>query len=225
MDERGDATAAAVSGDPAWLASRPVLIFDLGGVVLDWNPRHLYRKLIPDEVAREWFLTEVCSPAWNLQMDTGKPSAEAVAELSARFPDQAGLISAYWDRWPEMLGGPIPGTSELVTELAKSGRELYAISNFNGEVWPATMDAFPMLNCFEDIGISSFVGVCKPDPRIFAVALRRFGVAAGDCLFIDDVAANVDGAKAAGIAAVQFTSAAALRGLLASALSRPPDRA
>ena len=225
MDERGDATAAAVSGDPAWLASRPVLIFDLGGVVLDWNPRHLYRKLIPDEVAREWFLTEVCSPAWNLQMDTGKPSAEAVAELSARFPDQAGLISAYWDRWPEMLGDPIPGMSELVTELAKSGRELYAISNFNGEVWPATMDAFPMLNCFEDIGISSFVGVCKPDPRIFAVALRRFGVAAGDCLFIDDVAANVDGAKAAGIAAVQFTSAAALRRLLASALTRPPDRA
>jgi len=217
MDERGDATAAAVSGDPAWLASRPVLIFDLGGVVLDWNPRHLYRKLIPNEVAREWFLTEVCSPAWNLQMDTGKPSAEAVAELSARFPDQAGLISAYWDRWPEMLGGPIPGMSELVTELAKSGRELYAISNFNGEVWPATMDAFPVLNCFKDIVISSFVGVCKPDPRIFALALRRFGVAAGDCLFIDDVAANVDGAKAAGIAAVQFTSAAALRRLLASA--------
>ncbi len=217
MDERGDATAAAVSGDSAWLASRPVLIFDLGGVVLDWNPRHLYRKLIPDEVARESFLTEVCSPAWNLQMDIGKPSAEAVAELSARFPDQAGLISAYWDRWPEMLGGPIPGTSELVAELARSGRELYAISNFNGEVWPATMDAFPVLNCFKDIVISSFVGVCKPDPRIFALALRRFGVAAGDCLFIDDVAANVDGAKAAGIAAVQFTSAAALRRLLASA--------
>jgi HAD superfamily hydrolase (TIGR01509 family) len=217
MDERGDATAAAVSGDPAWLASRPVLIFDLGGVVLDWNPRHLYRKLIPDEVAREWFLTEVCSPAWNLQMDTGKPSAEAVAELSARFPGQAGLISAYWDRWPEMLCGPIPGTSEFVTELAKSGRELYAISNFNGEVWPATMDAFPVLNCFKDTVISSFVGVCKPDPRIFGFALRRFGVAAGDCLFIDDVAANVDGAKAAGIAAVQFTSAAALRRLLASA--------
>lgn len=217
MDERDDATAAAVSGGPAWLASRPVLIFDLGGVVLDWNPRHLYRKLIPDEVAREWFLTEVCSPAWNLQMDTGKPSAEAVAELSARFPDQAGLISAYWDRWPEMLGGPIPGTSELVAELAKSGRELYAISNFNGEVWPATLDAFPVLNSFKDIVISSFVGVCKPDPRIFALALRRFGVAAADCLFIDDVAANVDGAKAAGIAAVQFTSAAALRRLLASA--------
>ena len=101
--------------------------------------------------------------------------------------------------------------------MAKSGRELYAISNFNGEVWPATMHAFPVLNCFKDIVISSFVGVCKPDPRIFALALRRFGVAAGDCLFIDDVAANVNGAKAAGIAAVQFTSAAALRRLLASA--------
>ncbi len=217
MDEPGQPQMAGLTDDPGWLASRPVLIFDLGGVVLDWNPRYLFRQLIPDDETREWFLAEVCSPAWTLQMDTGKPSAEAVAELSARFPDQAGLISAYWDRWPEMLGGPIPGTSELVAELARSGRELYAISNFNGEVWPATMDAFPVLNCFKDIVISSFVGVCKPDPRIFALALRRFGVAARDCLFIDDVAANVDGAKAAGIAAVQFTSAAALRRLLASA--------
>jgi 2-haloacid dehalogenase len=214
----GDAaTEDAATGDPAWLASRPVLIFDLGGVVLDWNPRHLFRKLIPDEAAREWFLTEVCSPGWNLQMDAGKPSAEGVAELSARYPGQAGLISAYWERWTEMLGGPIPGTSELITELAGSGRELYAISNFPGEVWPATMAAFPILNCFKDIVVSSFVGVCKPDPRIFTLALRRFGVAAEDCLFIDDVAANVDGARAAGIEAVQFTSAAALRRLLATA--------
>jgi 2-haloacid dehalogenase len=229
MDERGDGTVAAptsapvargdpaATGDPAWLASRPVLIFDLGGVVLDWNPRFLYRKLIPDEATRDWFLTEVCSPAWNLQMDTGKRFAEAVAELSARYPDQAELISAYWERWPEMLGGPIPGTSELITELADSGRKLYAISNFPGEVWAATMKAFPVLHCFKDIVVSSFVGVCKPDPRIFALALRRFGVAAEDCLFIDDAAANVAGAKAAGIEAVQFTSAAGLRRLLAAA--------
>jgi 2-haloacid dehalogenase len=216
MDERGDAAAVAQTGDPAWLASRPVLIFDLGGVVLDWNPRHLFRKLIPDRQTREWFLSEVCSPAWNMQMDTGKPAAEAVAELAARYPAHAGLISAYWDRWPEMLGGAIPGTSELVTELAGSGRELYAISNFPGEMWPATLDAYPVLHCFKDIVLSSAVGVCKPDPRIFALALRRFGVAAEDCLFIDDVAANVAGAKAAGIAAVQFTSAAALRQLLAA---------
>jgi 2-haloacid dehalogenase len=226
MDEPGDTSAAPVTGDPvtgdpatgdpAWLASRPVLIFDLGGVVLDWNPRYLFAQLIPDEATREWFLTEVCSPSWNLQMDAGKPSAEAVAELSARYPGQAGLISAYWERWIEMLGGPIPGTGELVAELAGSGRELYAISNFCGEVWPATMAAFPVLHCFKDIVISSFVGVCKPDPQIFALALRRFGVTAEDCLFIDDAAANVEGAKAAGIAAVQFTSAAALRRLLAA---------
>ena len=98
-----------LSGDPAWLASRPVLIFDLGGVVLDWNPRHLYRKLIPDEVAREWFLTEVCSPAWNLQMDPGKPAAEAVAELSARFPgpgrpDQRLLGSLAGNAWRSHSG-------------------------------------------------------------------------------------------------------------------------
>jgi 2-haloacid dehalogenase len=200
--------------DPAWLGSRPVLIFDVGGVVLDWNPRHLYRGLIPDEAQREWFLAEVCSPRWNAQMDAGKPSAEAVAELSAQFPEQAGWIRAYWERWPEMLGGPIPGTSELIADLAAAGRDLYAITNFNGEVWPVTLATFPVLGCFKDIIVSSVEGVTKPGPEIFALALRRFGVEAADCLFIDDVAANVDGARAAGIAAVQFTSAAALRRLL-----------
>lgn len=219
MGEGGEAAAgerAAGAGDPACLASRPVLIFDLGGVVLDWNPRHLFRKLIADEGEREWFLSEVCGPEWNAQMDLGRPYAEAVDELAARHPGQAGWIRAYWARWPEMLGGPVPGTSELVTELAEAGRELYAISNFPGEMYPATLDAFPVLHCFKDVVISSDVGLGKPDPRIFALALERFGVAAGDCLFIDDVAANVAGAQQAGIAAVQFTSAAALRQLLSA---------
>ena len=200
--------------DPAWLGTRPVLIFDVGGVVLDWNPRHLFRTLIPDEAQREWFLAEVCSPQWNLQMDAGKPSAEAVAELSAEYPEHAALIRAYWDRWPEMLGGPVPGTADLLADLAADGRDLYAITNFNGEVWPVTLAKFPVLNCFRDVVVSSVAGMTKPGREIFDLALRRFGVAAGDCLFIDDVAANVAGARAAGIAAVQFTSAPALRRLL-----------
>jgi len=200
--------------DPAWLASRPVLIFDLGGVVLDWNPRHLFRALIPDEAEREGFLTEVCSLRWNAQMDAGKPSAQAVAELSAEYPEHAALIRAYWDRWPEMLGGLVPGTAELLADLAADGRDLYAITNFNGEVWPLTQSMYPELSCFKDVIVSSVAKVIKPDPEIFALALRQFGVAAADCLFIDDVAANVDGARAAGLAAVQFTSAPALRRLL-----------
>jgi 2-haloacid dehalogenase len=200
--------------DPAWLASRPVLIFDLGGVVLDWNPRHLFRALIPDEAQREWFLTEVCSLGWNAQMDAGKPSAEAVAELIAEYPEHTAWIRAYWDRWPEMLGGLVPGMADLLCELAAAGRDLYAITNFNGEVWPLTQAMFPELSCFKDVIVSSFARVCKPDPAIFALAVRQFGVAAADCLFIDDVAANVDGARASGLAAVQFTSAAALRRLL-----------
>ena len=200
--------------DPAWLASRPVLIFDLGGVVLDWNPRHLFRALIPDEAQREWFLSEVCSPRWNAQMDAGKPSAEAVAELSAQYPDHAHWIQAYWERWPEMLAGLVPGTSELIADLAAAGRDLYAITNFPGEVWPVTLDTFPVLSQFKDIIVSGFEGVTKPGPEIFALALRRFGVAPADCLFVDDVAADVAGARAAGLAAVQFTSAAALRRLL-----------
>jgi 2-haloacid dehalogenase len=214
MPTTEDGTQDETSNDPAWLGSRPVLIFDLGGVVLDWNPRHLFRALIPDETEREWFLAEVCSPAWNAQMDAGKPAAEAVAELSAEYPEHADLIRAYWDRWPETLGGLIPGTAELLADLAADGRDLYAITNFNGEVWPLTQEMFPVLSCFSGVIVSSFARLTKPDRAIFDLALRRFGVAARDCLFIDDVAANVAGARAAGIAAVQFTSAAALRQLL-----------
>lgn len=214
MPTTEDGAQDETSNDPAWLGSRPVLIFDLGGVVLDWNPRHLFRALIPDETEREWFLAEVCSPAWNAQMDAGKPAAEAVAELSAEHPEHAGLIRAYWDRWPETLGGLIPGTAELLADLAADGRDLYAITNFNGEVWPLTQEMFPVLSCFSGVIVSSFARLTKPDRAIFDLALRRFGVAARDCLFIDDVAANVAGARAAGIAAVQFTSAAALRQLL-----------
>src|SRR6202012_850433 len=164
--------------DPAWLASRPVLIFDLGGVVLDWNPRHLFRALIPDEAEREWVLTEVCSLRWNAQMDAGKPSAQAVAELSAEYPEHAALIRAYWDRWPEMLGGLVPGTAELLADLAADGRDLYAITNFNGEDWPVTLAMFPVLNCFSGVIVSSLAGVTKPSREIFDLALRQFGVAA-----------------------------------------------
>ena len=178
MPEPGQPAAAGAGGDPAWLASRPVLIFDLGGVVLDWNPRYLFRTLIPDEETREWFLTEVCSPAWNLQTDFGKPAAEAVAELSARYPEQAPLISAYWDRWLEMLGGTVPGVSELVTELSDAGRELYAISNFNGEVWPATLEAYPLLRRFTErrhLELRWRVQARRADLRIGAAAVRCRG--------------------------------------------------
>ena len=137
-----------------------------------------------------------------------------MAELSARYPDHARWIQAYWERWPEMLAGLVPGTGELIADLAAAGRDLYAITNFPGEVWPVTLHTFPVLSQFKDIIVSGFEGVTKPGPEIFALALRRFGVAPADCLFIDDVAANVAGARAAGLAAVQFTSAAALRRLL-----------
>jgi 2-haloacid dehalogenase len=216
MEEGRAPAAGAAADDPAWLASRPVLIFDLGGVILDWNPRHLFTKLIPDDEAREWFLSEICGPEWNAQMDAGRPFSEAVEELAGHHPGHAEWIRAYWTRWPEMLGGPVPGTSELVAELSEAGRKLYAISNFSDEMFPVALESYPVLRCFRDIVISSSVRLCKPDPRIFTFALGRFGVTAGDCLFIDDLAQNVAGARAAGIAAVQFTSAAELRRLLAA---------
>jgi 2-haloacid dehalogenase len=204
--------------DPDWLASRPVVIFDLGGVIFDWDPRHLYRKVIADDERMEWFLSEVCSFEWHAQLDRGRPFAEAIAERVAAYPEYREWITLYQDRWPETLRGLIPGMADLVAELARAGRELFAITNWSGETFPLAYESYPVLHQFKDIVVSGDVGMVKPDPRIFALALGRFGVSPGDCLFIDDNATNVAAAESAGIAAVQFTSPAALRRVFASRL-------
>jgi len=200
------------------VASRPCL--SSTWAVSSWTGTavNLFRQLNPDDETERVVPDRGVQPAWNLQMDSASVRRR-VAELSratvSRRADHAYLDVAGNARRRR------PWHSELVTELSDAGRELYAISNFNGEVWPATLR--PILACAasKDVVISSFVGVCKPDPRIFELALRRFGVAAEDCLFIDDVAANVAGARAAG-SPPSSSLAAALRGLL-SAASRPAD--
>lgn len=192
------------------------VIFDLGGVLIDWNPRHLYRTLFDDEAAMERFLSEVCTPAWNLEQDRGRPWAQAIAELSAVHPDKAGLIAAYRGRWHEMLNGPITGTVAILEELDDAGVELFALTNWSAETYPCAERLYPFLGRFRAVVVSGRIGLVKPDAAIYRHALARFGVAPERTLFIDDSARNVAGAAAVGLRAVRFAGAEGLRRDLAA---------
>lgn len=187
------------------------VIFDVGGVVADWNPHYLYQRLIPDPVERERFLTEVCTGEWNARQDRGRPFDEAVAELVDRHPGQRALIEAFWHQWSQMLGDPIPGVADIVNELHRSATPLYGITNWSAETYPIAVRKYPELGLFRDTVISGEVRMSKPDPEIFHYALNRFGITADRAVFIDDNAANVSAARELGITSIAFTDATALR--------------
>ncbi|HYN38511.1 MAG TPA: HAD family phosphatase, partial [Rhodospirillales bacterium] len=208
-------SAATPSGPPS------AAIFDVGGVLLEWNPRQLYRKLFNgEEAAMERFLAEVCTPAWNHRQDEGRTWAEATAELIARWPEQAALIEAYDARWAEMVSGPLSDTIALVEALKARGIPLYCLTNFSTEKFPLMRRRYDVFDLFDGIVVSGEIGMAKPDPAIFQHLLQRFGLAATACLFIDDVPANITTAQQLGIDTHLFRGAAALghdlrqRGLL-----------
>jgi 2-haloacid dehalogenase len=189
------------------------IAFDLGGVMIDWNPRYLYRKLFgADEVAMERFLAEICTPEWNSRFDAGRPFAEGIAELAADHPEHAELINAYWDRWPEMLGGTLDDTVQIMRELRAAGYRTYALSNWSAETFPTTRRMYPFLDEMDGVVISGEVGVGKPDPGMFRELLSRFGLKAEETAFIDDSDLNIATAASLGIVAVPFVDAATLRG-------------
>lgn len=192
------------------------VIFDIGMVLIEWDPRHLYRKIFADPAEMEFFLSEVCSPAWNTEQDRGRSFDAAVAEATARHPRYREQIAAYRDRWGEMVPGSIAGTVEILSELHDRGSALYAITNWNGETFRATRQRFPALDLFRDIVVSGDEGVIKPDPAIYNLLLRRNGLTPSQCLFIDDSQKNVAGAEAVGMAGHHFTSPAALRQTLSA---------
>ena len=190
-------------------------MFDLGGVLIDWNPRYLYRKLLASEAEVEAFLAEVCTQAWNECQDAGRTCAEATAELVARFPEREALIRAYYERWDEMLGGAIDGTVAIVDELAAGGVPLYALSNWSAETFHHARGRFSVLDRFRGIVVSGEEKVIKPDERIFRVLFERHGVAPDRSIFIDDVERNVAAARALGMTGIRFESPAQLRAELA----------
>ena len=187
------------------------VVFDLGGVLIDWDPRYLYRQLFDDPDEMESFLGEVTTAEWNAHQDAGRPWAEAIELLVAEHPERRELIEAFHRRWREMLAGEIPGTVDLLAELRATGIRLLALSNWSAEMFPFARERFDFLNWFEVIVISGDVGVNKPDRRIFEHLVERFGLEPATALVLDDSSANVATAAALGFRAIQFTDAAALR--------------
>ena len=184
-----------------------VIIFDLGGVVLDWNPRNLYRRYFDKREEMEAFLSEIDFASWNAQQDKGRPFAEGVAVLSARFPHRAALIRAYHEHWEESVSGPIEATVRLVRQLKDAGYPLFALSNWSAETFPIARHKYDCLQLFDAIIVSGEVGLIKPDPAIFELAVKRSGVVASECLFIDDHGPNIAVAQQLGMQAIHFRSA------------------
>ena len=194
---------------------RPVIVFDLGGVLIDWNPRHLYRKLFDDEAAMEWFLDEVCHQAWNLEQDRGRPFGDAIEEAALRHPGQRAMIEAYHLRWDEMIAGPIEDSVLILEELASAGYELHALTNWSAETFPVARVRFAFLERFATILVSGDERLVKPDARIFQLLLERIAHPAQACVYVDDSPRNVAAASALGFDAIRFTAPAALRAALA----------
>lgn len=191
---------------------RQAMIFDVGGVLLDWNPRHLYRKFFNgDHEGMERFLSEIDFNNWNLHQDAGRPFSEAVALLSAEHPQWAEVIQAYHSRWEETILGPIQGSLEILAELRQSGYPLYALSNFSIEKFALVQNRYDFFSWFEHILLSAQVQLAKPDPKIFQVFLEQIEQEAGQCLLIDDSGPNIETARQLGFDVIHFQSSGQLR--------------
>ncbi len=197
-------------------ASVEVVLFDLGGVLIDWNPRHLYRTVFGSEAEMEHFLTVVCPPSWNHSLDEGGSFRDAVAERSRMYPEYAGPIAMWHEQWERMLGGAIAPTVALLTRLRADGRRLVALTNWSAETFPIARTRYDFLGWFEDIVVSGEVRLAKPDPRIFELTRTRTGLDPRTTLFIDDSAANIDVASTLGYHTHRFRSAELLEQDLAA---------
>ncbi len=188
------------------------VVFDLGGVLADWDPRYLYRELFDgDEDAMEEFLATVTTSEWNHAMDAGRDRAEAVAELVAAHPGHEALIRAWVDRWQDMLGAEIAGTAAIVEQLADAGVRLLALTNWSAETFPTARELYPSFARFEGIVVSGEHGLAKPDPALYDVLVRRYDVDPGTAVYVDDKADNVHAAAALGFTGVVFSTPRQLR--------------
>ena len=198
------------------MAERPrAVVFDIGNVLFHWHPRFLYERLIGDDRALEAFLRDVVTLDWHFQHDEGRPFAETSAELIALYPDHAELIALWQPRFNETVGGAVDGMHEIVAELDAAGVPLFSITNFSSEFFPPFRDAHAQLfDRFQDIVVSGDEKLVKPDPRIYALSLDRFGLEPGEAIFIDDRLENVEAADAAGFHGHHFIDAPTLRTFL-----------
>ena len=198
------------------MANRPdTVVFDIGNVLIQWDPRLLYRSIFENEADADRFLAEVLPPEWNLEQDRGRSFAEGIAEALARRPDHREEILAWDTRWHEMVPGEVPGSVEILTALKTAGVPLYAITNFSSEKFAECEQRFPFLaDSFIDVVVSAHERLVKPDPRIYRVLFSRNDLAPENTVFIDDSPANVEAARSVGMHAIHFTDAPALKASL-----------
>ena len=189
------------------------VVFDFGGVLIDWSPDYLYRTLIPDETERRWFLTHVCAMDWVIQQDGGQTIEAGTAELIAKFPEHETLIRAFYERWHEMIAGVLVDGIATLEKLDSAGVPLFGLTNWSAETFPYAWENFPVLRRFKDIVVSGRVKLVKPDPAIFAEMVKRVerhlpGIQPAELVFIDDNRKNAEAATALGWHGVHHTSAA-----------------
>lgn len=182
------------------------VVFDVGNVLIPWEPRWLLRKLLPDEPAVEHFMRASDFLAWNAQHDAGLPFAVGIARHAARFPQWRHLFQAFFDRWEETTAPPIGETLALSRALRGAGYRTLALTNFSAETWPRAVALHPFLGEFEGVVVSGHERLMKPDPAIYELLCERYGVRPERAVFIDDSLHNVEGARRVGMAALHFTS-------------------
>ena len=193
------------------------VVFDIGGVLLDWDPRHLYRKLFDDEPAMERFLADICTLDWHHEHDLGVPFECSCAQLAAAHPEYARLIAAWGRRSEEMIAGPIDGAVEVLHELKAAGVRCYALTNMEAETYPLRRERFAFMRWFDGTVVSAFEGVAKPDPEIFRRLLRRYELEPPATAMVDDRPANLETASSLGMQIVRFQAAGQLRDWLVDA--------
>ena len=194
------------------------IIFDLGGVLIDWNPRYVYRQIFKTEEKVEWFLENVTTPDWNENQDAGYPLHKATEELIAKHPEWEPQIKAYYGRWLEMLGDAIHETVEVFHQLKQSGKyKLYALTNWSAETFPHALERFEFFKWFDGIVVSGEERMRKPFPEFYKVLLDRYNIKPSESIFIDDSLRNVKAAEQIGIKTIHFQSPQQLRSEFISA--------
>lgn len=188
------------------------IIFDLGGVLIDWNPEYVFRQVIPDEEKRRFFFENICTHDWNVEQDAGRTLVDATEMLVNEHPDWETEIRTYYARWEDMLGGIIPETVELLREIRDKGEHrLLALTNWSHETFPVALERYEFLHWFEGIVVSGEEKTRKPFSDIYEILLDRYAVTPEEAVFIDDSLKNVEGAEAVGINGIHFQSPAQLR--------------
>jgi 2-haloacid dehalogenase len=181
------------------------IVFDLGGVLIDWNPEYLYSRIFPNDEERRWFLSTVCTLDWNEQQDAGRTLEEGTEHLVQKFPEHEASIRAYYGRWKEMLGGPIHDTVEIFRQLKfNTGLKLYALTNWSAETFPVALELYDFLHWFDGRLVSGEEKVRKPFKEIYQLLIDRFGIDPKKAIYVDDNIRNVLPARELGFIGIHF---------------------